>query len=336
MQDQDKILFFLRTIGPTIPSKVAKHINTEILLASAHLSDLVAQGKVKVSRLKIGGSPLYYLAGQEEKLYHFAAGNLNPKDFQVLEKLKEKRILRESSLDLLSKVALRSLHDFAVPLHVTIAGNKELFWKWHLLSDQEMNDSIRAILSPPAKEQKLAEPTLEPGLEQQQATSILTAEIKKPEAQQTLIQEKTETVKTIEQPTVAEEAPVPKAKTRSPRKKASAGDQLLPILEDYFTERSITIQEKEILRKNAEINLLIKVPSVVGKLTYFCKAKKKAKCDEGDLSAAYMEAQIKKLPLLFLYTHELSKRAQEMLATDAFQNAVVKRLEKDAAQELMK
>ncbi|HLD79525.1 MAG TPA: hypothetical protein VJA18_03120 [Candidatus Nanoarchaeia archaeon] len=331
MQDQDKILFFLRTIGPTIPSKVAKHINTEILLASAHLSDLVAQGKVKVSHLKIGGSPLYYLAGQEEKLYHFAAGNLNPKDFQVLEKLKEKRILRESSLDLLSKVALRSLHDFAVPLHVTIAGNKELFWKWHLLSDQEMNDSIRAILYPPAQEQKLpAESTLEPGLEQQQATSNLAAEIKKLEAQQTLIPEKTEQQKNIEQkPASAEEVVTPRVKARSQRKKVSADDQFIPLLEEYFNGRSIQIQEQETLRRNTEINLLIRVPSVVGKLTYFCKAKKKAKCDEGDLSAAYMEAQIKKLPLLFLYTHELNKKAQEMLATDAFQNAIVKKLEKE-------
>ena len=54
MQDQDKILQFLRTVGPTIPSKVAKNINTDILFASAHLSDLSAQGKVKISNLKIG------------------------------------------------------------------------------------------------------------------------------------------------------------------------------------------------------------------------------------------------------------------------------------------
>ena len=132
MRDQEKILYFLKVVGPTIPSKVAKNINTEILLASAHLSDLVAQGKVKISNLKIGGgSPLYYLAGQEEQLFHFAAGNLNPKDYQVLEILKQQKIMRENSLDLLSRVALRSLKDFAIPLHVTIGGDKELFWKKH-------------------------------------------------------------------------------------------------------------------------------------------------------------------------------------------------------------
>ncbi len=384
MQDQDKILFFLRTIGPTIPSKVAKHLDTEILLASAHLSDLAAQGKVKISHLKIGGSPLYYLPGQEEKLYYFAAGNLNPKDFQVLERLKQEKILREKILDLLSRVALRSLQDFAIPLHVTVAGNKELFWKWHLLPEQETNAGIRALLAPPLPEEK-------PLVEQQQ--SLL--EVKKPEAKQKMAAEeeiesshftgvlqvagardlplastgdsqtssireskysapttnerpdrrehatslltsggreyfdKKETVVVEKNLPPSEELPLQKVKPRSQRKKNSAADQLLPILEQYFTDRDISIQEQEIIRRNAEINLLIKVPSVVGKLTYFCKAKKKAKCDEGDISSAYMEAQIKKLPLLFLYTHDLTRKAQEMLASDAFQNAVVKNLEKE-------
>ncbi len=323
MQDQDKILYFLRTIGPTLPSKVAKNLNTEILLASAHLSDLAAQGKVKLSRLKVGGSPLYYLPGQEEKLYYFAAGNLNPKDFQVLERLKQEKVLREKSLDLLSKVALRSLEDFAVPLHVTIAENKELFWKWHLLSEEETNAGIRAMLSPSLQKTK-------PPVEQQQSLPQVLASEPQLIAQETLpeqkkaVEEKKFEIKT---PEPAEE-PLPQPKLRK-KKTASAADNFIPLLEQYFTDMDISIQEQEIIRKNAEINLLIKVPSVVGKLTYFCKAKKKSKCDEGDLSSAYMEAQIKKLPLLFIYAHDLTKKAQEMLATDAFQNAVVKKLEKD-------
>ena len=134
---QDQILHFLRATGPTLPAKVAKNIKTEILIASAHLSDLASQGKIKISSLKIGGSPLYYLPGQESQLYNFAAGNLNPKDVQVLERLKEQKVLREKDLDLLAKVALRSLKDFAIPLQVRSQQNSELFWKWHLLSTEE-------------------------------------------------------------------------------------------------------------------------------------------------------------------------------------------------------
>ena len=49
---------------------------------------------------------------------------MNPKDFVVLERLKNDKVLRENNLDLLSKVALRSLKDFATPLHVTVGDKK--------------------------------------------------------------------------------------------------------------------------------------------------------------------------------------------------------------------
>ena len=94
MFDQDKIIQFLRMVGPTLPAKVAKAINQPLLIASAALSDLSSQGKVKISNLKVGGSPLYYLPGQEEELMKFAAGNINPKDLQVLERLKENKVSR--------------------------------------------------------------------------------------------------------------------------------------------------------------------------------------------------------------------------------------------------
>ncbi|MEK6853454.1 MAG: hypothetical protein AABX64_02110 [Nanoarchaeota archaeon] len=359
MQDQDKILYFLRVVGPTIPSKVAKNINSEILIASAYLSDLSAQGKVKISHLKIGGSPLYYLPGQEEQLYHFAAGNLNPKDFQVLERLKLEKVLRENSIDLLSKVSLRSLQDFAVPLHVTVAGNRELFWKWHLLSDPETTAAIKSALfgEHPAPEQKPAVQDTEQdkqGRSPQSLTPVFE-EHKEPETKsETKLETKPETKLEKPRPKIAEEpAPattvlpfsqlsVPQPSVHHPHEKIlvvkkkrpyqkniSASSQLIPLVEQYFRECGIVVQEQEIIRRNAEINFLLSVPSVVGALTYFCKTKKKARCDEGDLSSAYMEAQIKKLPLLFLYTQELNKKAQEMLATDAFRNAIVKKLVAD-------
>jgi len=354
MRDQEKILYFLKVVGPTIPSKVAKHINTEILLASAYLSDLTAQGKVKISNLKIGGgSPLYYLPGQEEQLYHFAAGNLNPKDYQVLEVLRQQKILRENSLDLLSKVALRSLKDFAVPLQVTVGGNRELFWRWHLLSDEEASASIRQMLM--VREQTAPFQTPEDSQDEQvfsQATtpqqvsesqtklenvpaspvSALNLEeeeleknsevIRSEETTEDELQEKIEEILSRPQP----KSPKIKRAAKKTRLHDAATDTFFPSAETFLANKEILIQEREIIRKNTEVNLVIKVPSAVGTVTYFCKAKKKAKCDEGDVSAAYMEAQIKKLPLLFLYTNELTKKAQEMLATDAFQNALVAKL----------
>lgn len=414
MDVQDNIVEFIRGNGPLLPSKVAKHIGTDIIIASAHLSDLASRNKVKISKLKVGSSPLYYLPGQEAELYNFAASNLNSKDYKVLEKLKENRILIESDLDLLSRVALRSLKDFAVPLQVRTRDRSELFWKWYLLSDDETNVLIKDILSirmqniesanlikpneneipqaetdePALSSQRVlsgTQPVMEnhetrPGhrrtkmhhAESQPANSVAPAENEtrsenkeekeeKKNIHRNYGRKKKEQQKVLEALPIAAEEPkellesklwdknylkedhpekdeeekipetaenqekeAPKSKKRGRKEEP---DQFLPLIEKYFKSSEIEIEQKEIIRKHKEIDFLIKVPSIVGKMTYYCKAKQKDRCDEKDLSAAYMQAKIKELPLLFLYTNNIHKKALEMLETSAFQNAVVKKID---------
>jgi hypothetical protein len=412
MTAQDQILSFLRTTGPTIPSKVAKVIGTEIYLASAHLSDLSSQGKVKISDLKVGSSPLYFLPGQEERLYAFAAGNMNPKNLIVLDKLKDSQILREANLDLLSRVALRSLKDFAIPLNVKTSTGSELFWKWHLLSEEKTNYMISDLLNAHVKEEIVAEaPEIERPVEMefgvvetivepseveheiveevpeqalksepeqaQEEPQIFnereiesddtanktpeTIEVSTPEIEETS-SIKTETEPEEETPTIHEldqqqkedefkekeqdatEIMKPSKKPKQTKlaegkkplikkikekmgKKKRSPDTFLPTIEEYFTRLDIRIDDTEVVRKNSEVNMTTRVPSVVGSMTYFCKAKSKSKCDEKDISAAYMEAQMKKLPLLFLYNKQLTKKAQEMIEGNAFENAIIKKVE---------
>ena len=321
MDVQDQIIFFLKNGGPTIPSKVAKHINTNILFASAHLSDLVSQGRVLISNLKIGGSPLYYLSGQEVQLYDFALGNLNTKDLKVLDKLKEKKVLRESSLDLLSKVSLRSLKDFAVPLKVNFYGNVELFWKWHLSTQEDTNQVIHSLLeSQSAKEKKN-----EPEEEQKEKEEIKEpVEIVKEEVVSKKVQ-KEESLQEVQKTLTGEKKPSSKKKKAGVKNKKKQ-DELLLQIERYFKKLDVAIEEHKIVRKESELDLLVKVPSVVGDIIYFCKAKNKNKCDERDISSAYMESQMKKVPLLFLYSGDLTKKAKLMIESKAFENAVIKKM----------
>jgi len=332
---QEQILQFLRISGPTLPTKVAKHLNTPLLLASAGLADLSSQGKIKVSKLKIGGSPLYYLAGQEEHLYHFAAGNVDPKDYRVLEHLREQKVLRESALDLLSKVALRHLPDFALPLQVGFEGNSELFWKWHLSSDEETRERIQNLLVP--KKEAVQEVLQEVLAPQQEERTVLEnnfqtspAPLQKKlldESSEKLTGKLTEKIQEKFQEKLQEtEDKFAETVEKTRKKRIIVEETFLPGIEDFFKHLKITVENKEIIRKNAELDFIVHVPSVVGSLKYFCKAKQKKRCDEKDLSAAYMEAQMKKLPLLFLYTEELSKKAEEMLKSGAFENVIVKKL----------
>ena len=391
MMDQDKILSFLKLMGPITPTAVAKNIKTDVLLASALLSDLSAQNKVKVSKLKIGGgSPLYFLPGQEDQLFKFADGNFNPKDYQVLLQLKERKLLREKELELLAKVALRTLKDFAIPLNVNIHGQTELFWKWHLLSNEEANKMIGDFISHqnpevsaeeyPSEEKTLSkqevkqEPVIEKKEEQEvkkpvpevkseskaevvkeeQSNKVTSSsaeptepEVKKepqikeiPPETKPVVEKKEEPTKEVKKESIIEKKEeqkklsveekksfIQKVKDKVTKKRKTIDDEFFPQIEDFFNNLKITIDQKETLRKNAEMNFILKVPSVVGRITYFCKAKNKSKCDEKDISAAYMEAQAKRLPLLFLYTNEINKKSLELLEAGAFENVAVKKVE---------
>ena len=390
MLDQDKILNFLKVTGPTLPTKVAKNINTDILLASAHLSDLSSQGKVKISKLKIGGSPLYYLPGDESQLYNFASGNINPKDLLVLGELKEKKILRESNLELIQRVGLRNLPDFAVPLNVRVSDKIELFWKWHLSSNDDANQMIGTMLTGvketvpleevPEIEEKVVEQIEEVEESNEEAVEVeqevpeeqeVESEVVKEtkQEQEASIKEEAKPIEEEELKEKEEEKPVTESKDsessdnpaevkeevklkekqkklteekksseeKKPflqkvkdkitrKKKKVVVDDFSPQVQSFFETLRIMIENKDIIRKNSEINYFVKVPSAVGHIIYFCKAKSKSKCDEKDLSTAYMEAQVKKLPLLFLYTNEITKKAEEMLESGVFENAVIRKL----------
>ena len=66
--DRFSALSFVKREGPILPAQLAKEINTNILLSSAILSELAENKQVLVTSIKKGGSPLYYISGQEEKL----------------------------------------------------------------------------------------------------------------------------------------------------------------------------------------------------------------------------------------------------------------------------
>ncbi|MBI2151436.1 hypothetical protein HYU21_01775 [Candidatus Woesearchaeota archaeon] len=360
MFDQDKIIQFLKMVGPTLPGKVAKAINHPLLIASAALSDLSSQGKVKISNLKVGGSPLYYLPGQEEQLMRFASGNMNPKDLEVLNRLKEKRVFREAEQDLLTKVSVRGLKDFAMPLQVTVEGKTELFWKWKLLSEEETYKEIRNVLSANNTTNSMGSAPSNEKLDLAPSAQTLVEESGKDTKENHLSEEKKEKnytdeddeendeeddktskeedvngngnnserainqVNLVKEKNTSEEI---KIKEEKKVKRKPVVNEFLPVLEDFFKKVKIHIEQKETIRKNAEMNFMLKVPTAIGQMTYFCKAKQKSKCDEKDLSSAYMEAQMKKLPLLFLYSGEMNKKAEEMLKSGAFENVVVKRVE---------
>ena len=146
MDYREKILGIIKVKGPVLPVQISKEIGSNILMASAHLAELTANGKLKISAIKVGGSPLYYLAGQEEMLHRFTE-NMNDKEKKAFDLLMQSKILRDSEQEPVIRVALRAIKDFAVPLNVSYGDNKEVFWKWHLMPDAEAEQAIKSKMN---------------------------------------------------------------------------------------------------------------------------------------------------------------------------------------------
>jgi hypothetical protein len=153
MVDNDTVLRIIQERGPVVPTQLAKEMGQNSMIMGAVLSTLASQKKVMISSLKVGGSPLYYLPDQAQRLEEFTR-YLKDQDRATQELLKERKVLREVDMTPLVRVSLRNIRDFAKPLEVTAGDHKEIFWKYYLVSEGEANKLIGDILDPKQPKEK--------------------------------------------------------------------------------------------------------------------------------------------------------------------------------------
>lgn len=295
MELREKIVDIVKSKGPVIPVQISKEIGTNILMASAHLAELTASKRLKISNVKVGGSPLYYLAGQEAMLQKFA-GNFNDKEKKAFDLLSQSKVLMDSEQEPVIRVALREIKDFAMPLNVTYNNKTEIFWKWHMTTDEEAEKLIKTKLGIDKPEEKKIEAKKAEPIKPLKEKSI-SKEVK--EAPQQKLKERAEKL--------------PEKRGRKPKEKE---DLFLKDLTRFFEKNKIKIITSETVKRNSEIDFVVEIPSVVGNLQYYCKARNKKRISDSDLSTAYVKGQLRKLPVLVLSPGELSAKAQEMLAKE--------------------
>lgn len=366
---QEIILEYIKRNGPVLPIEIGKMIKSDSMIASALLSGMLSMKQLKVSKMKIGGSPLYFAPGQEPMLQKYFE-KLGMGEKAVFKILKEKKVLRDKEIGIIQQEALKRIKDFAVMLEVEMPGKgvKEIFWKWYLLSDAETEAAIREILNK-AYEQKKPErdETKAPAQKIQKPEAVEKQEKKKPESKSTEakaeiipaeeIEEIDEQKEDVEFEDEVETGTAKKVKRKILKKKElekksdeerkgtkfrieeellkiqeeekkikkddkpktpamlakeKKTDEFVQIVQAYFAKNEIVVVDTEIVKPN-EIDFTIKVPSAVGKISYYCKAKSKKSVNEGDLSTAFVQGQLKKLPVLLVTNGKLTKRASEML-----------------------
>ncbi len=292
---RDDVLRVVRQRGPTIPARIVKELGGDTFLIGAILSDLLNNKFLKCTFLKLGGSPFYYAPEQKSRLQELSQ-HLKGKEREAFEKIKSAKVLKDNEQEPSIRVALRMIKDFAKPVEVKTGQSQELFWKYFLVDNEEVKSIIKDkfMKKPEAVKQELKiEKALQP-------EEIKPVEETKPHEEP--------------KPKKQEDPELKKSVSTLPRemKKQDAGGGFAEKIQKYFAKKNIEVLEKTAARKT-EIEYIIRVPSSIGTMEYYCKAKDKKRCNDGDLASAYIQGQSKKLPVLFLTTGELTKKAKDML-----------------------
>ena len=281
---KQNILNFLSQNGPSVPVRISSVLGSDSFFAGAILSELFAEKKVKISAAKMGRSPVYYLHGQENRL-SLLFPHLPDKEKEAYTYLQEKKLVRDTEAIPSIRVAFRMMKDFAAPVMIQTSTGEELFWRWHLASDEE----IKALHAAP----KL--------VEAKQATLI---EAKPLEVAQQTAKE-------------AEKKPKKRAQSKP--------DEFSGIIQSYIQKSNLQIVEQSVIRKNAEAHFVVRVPSNVGELNMLVVAKNKKKISDADLTLAHQKGQSKKMITIFMTNGELTKKANEHMEKNLKGYVILKR-----------
>ncbi|MDD5651492.1 MAG: hypothetical protein PHF86_13940 [Candidatus Nanoarchaeia archaeon] len=326
-----RVLEFVNRNGPCLPVQISKIIDREIYVSSAVLSELVNAKRVFVSAAKVGGSPLYYVSGQEYKLAQMLYPHLKDKEKEAFELLKRNLVLKDSNQEPAIRVALRVLRDFAVQIEVKETADKsEIYWKWYVLPDEEAKTKIISMMG------KRVEPKIEIKEEPiKEEIKEIVKEVERREEikpiKEHIKEEPKEEVKHIEHHVKKEEIEEPKESiiqkikskiTRKPKGKDNFEERVY----EYLQKNEIKVISSEIVKKNKEINMVIKLPSAIGDLNMYLKAMNKAKLSNTDLLMTNTEAQQKHLSALLLSTGDPGKKIEEFAEKKLSNRIIIKSL----------
>lgn len=321
MLNRDGVLAVLKQRGPSLPIHIKKAIGKgDTFMIGAILTELRSSKLIKVSNTKRGGSPFYYVPEHTYRLDQLIP-DLGEKDRRTALLLKERKVLRDKDQDPLVRVSLRQIKDFAVPVEVKLSSGSEQFWKWFATPNDEIETIIKTMLgfkkSGGSNDSERKKAPLSGAVKKQSVNEH--AENARKEYRSDSARE------------TKREALEEKTSSEGVQKKLSAAelgqptnDAFLLKIRTFCKDKKIVILQEDVIRKNSDIELLLEVPTPVGNLEFFCKAKSKKNCNDGDLSTAYLKGQNKKLPTLFVTTGNVSKKAMNLL--NEFKGLIVKKI----------
>ncbi len=96
---------------------------------------------------------------------------------------------------------------------------------------------------------------------------------------------------------------------------------ILDLKQQLANNRALFIEENKQIKKKKnqhyiskkEVDFILDVPSPIGTVTYFAKARNKKKSVEGDISTAYVEGQLSGLPVMYISPGDIPKKLESIL-----------------------
>jgi hypothetical protein len=281
MQDtskiKEKIISIIKSKGPNFPSPIASEIQTSILFTSAFLSELLSEKQIKITNMKVGSSPIYFIPGQEEQLENFAKKYLKSKEKDAFILLQENKILKDKEQNPAIRVALRSIKDFAIPEEK----NNEIYWKYFLTKEE----------IPEQKNEITKETTTEP---EKKELEIFDKESKKEDTPKEQPPEKTETKKTI--------------KKKNSKKSSKADEKFFNKIKEYLSENQIEISDIIGFSKS---DLTLKVKD--SEKEYLLIAYNKKRLGEKEITDAFKKSEEQKLDYSILSLGEPTKKMNNFI-----------------------
>ena len=284
MIDKEQVLAVVKMKGLVVPSDLVKEFHADTFIMGAVLSDLVHDKKVGVTTVKMGGSPVYYAFENKEKLVDLYK-YLHEKDKTTFQLLKEKKVLSDIDQTPLVRVSLRTIKDYSKPIEVTVASQTKLFWKWYLATEQDVQEGLRALFSQQPQQ------VVSTSLPQESPVPIPPIKQKRIVTVQKQIP--------LQQLSLAPSLP---SSVSIPHDNSFAQQVAL-----FFSQKQGVFVRFSIIKKG-EIDCIVDVPATFGSVRYFCKAKNKKKCNEGEFATVFVAPQLEKLPALFLTTGYVSQK----------------------------
>ncbi|MBR9701930.1 hypothetical protein GOV13_03330 [Candidatus Pacearchaeota archaeon] len=316
---KDEIILILKRTGPSLPVHIAKELELSILFTSAYLSELLSEKRIKISYMRVGSSPVYFIPGQEPGLEKYSQ-HLKSKEKEAFMILKQKKFLKDDVQLPAIRVAIRAINDFAIPFKQ----GEELFWRFFTVSESEFKEPTGRRAKPEMKlsTSEQSEPVREEGQGIQQEIE------EKSDDTLNIFDEKTEEPKKpLHHPAYPKEEQDPKtypkghklkegAKKKVVKKKAARKKQdnkFFIKVKEFLTDKDIEISDIEGFSKS-DLTLRVNIQGEEKLLIAY----NKKRIIETDITKAHKKASELNLPYIVLSLGEPLKKLSNLI--EAVQN----------------